>query len=291
MDGTPQQPVAPRIGQRQQQHHKMSISFLIGQTNESMEVTGHYYAPSPATVPVPVTVAAPSSQRSYSQADIHGALVTLPPLRHADSACFDDLYSVSHLPCVTSFGSARSRAGDDANHPCGTTSSSPTISADTSPVRHHENIQNSVSSAPTPTSSTFSDSSDFLSSINNTNGEFHHNRHHSQQPSHARTEAEPLARIPRPGRPSYTEEQKFFIMYYRVLKELPWPDIEDKFASFFKLRTKAGLTSVYYRIRKSWGMEEVLKTGPDGSMSDRGKVETKAAHFSRGFLADLGYFD
>lgn len=103
--------------------------------------------------------------------------------------------------------------------------------------------------------------------------------------------AEPLARIPRPARPSYSEEQKFFIMYYRVIKELSWPEIEDKFATFFNLRTKDGLTSVYYRIRKNWGMEEVLKTGPDGSMGDRGKVESKAAHFSREFLTNLGYFD
>jgi hypothetical protein len=34
----------------------------------------------------------------------------------------------------------------------------------------------------------------------------------------------------RSARPSYNEEQKFFIMYYRMVKRLSWPEIEDKFA-------------------------------------------------------------
>lgn len=80
-------------------------------------------------------------------------------------------------------------------------------------------------------------------------------------------------------------------MFYRIVKELSWPEIEDNFARFFNLRTKDGLTSVYYRIRKSWGMEEVLKTGPDGSMGDRRKVDEKAGMFSREFLVNLGYFE
>jgi hypothetical protein len=113
----------------------------------------------------------------------------------------------------------------------------------------------------------------------------------NEQPIHASMVAESLARIPRPARPSYNEEQKFFIMYYRVIKELSWPEIEDKFATFFNLRIEHGLTSVYYRTRQNWGMDGVLKTGLDGSMGDRGRVESKAAHFSREFLTKLGYFD
>lgn len=80
-------------------------------------------------------------------------------------------------------------------------------------------------------------------------------------------------------------------MHHRIVKEQSWPEIEDAFARFFNLRTKDGLTSVYYRIRKSWGMEEVLKTGPDGSMGDRRKVDEKATMFSRDFLGRLGWFD
>jgi hypothetical protein len=84
--------------------------------------------------------------------------------------------------------------------------------------------------------------------------------------------AEPLAHIPRPARLSYNEEQKFFVIYYRVIKELSRPEIEDKFASIFDLSTKDGLTSVYYRIRKNWGIGKVLKTAPDSSTGDRSKV-------------------
>lgn len=65
-----------------------------------------------------------------------------------------------------------------------------------------------------------------------------------------------LERINRRPRPSYTEEQKFFIMYHRIIRKLSWPKIETKFAAFFNIRTKDGLTSVYYRLRKDWGMKE-----------------------------------
>jgi hypothetical protein len=67
-------------------------------------------------------------------------------------------------------------------------------------------------------------------------------------------------RIVRPARPSYTDEQRFFIMYYRIVREHSWSEIEVKFASFFDLRTKDAITSVYYRTRKMWGMEKVLDT-------------------------------
>jgi hypothetical protein len=79
-------------------------------------------------------------------------------------------------------------------------------------------------------------------------------------------------------------------MYRRIINELSWPEIEVKFASFFKLRSRDGLTSVYYRIRKDWGMKEVLKS-QSHSVDDRKKVKERAAHFSRDFLADVGFFD
>ena len=97
-------------------------------------------------------------------------------------------------------------------------------------------------------------------------------------------------RIPRAARPPYTEEQKFFIMYQRIVRELSWPDIEDRFARHFNIRSRGGLTSVYYRVRKDLGMQEVLKTQV-GSSSDRVMVEARANHFSGDVLEMLGYFD
>jgi len=79
-------------------------------------------------------------------------------------------------------------------------------------------------------------------------------------------------------------------MYYRIVRELSWPEIEVEFASFFDLRTKDALTSVYYRIRKMWGMEKVLGTDLR-TTSERSRVESEASRFSRDFLMDLGYFD
>jgi len=109
------------------------------------------------------------------------------------------------------------------------------------------------------------------------------------QPAIQTSFAEPYRRVPRLARPSYTEEQKFFIMYYRVVRKLSWPEIENQFASFFNLRTKDGLTSVYYRIRKTWGMDKVLAT-ETSSVSARKLSESNASRFSKDFLEDL-YFD
>jgi hypothetical protein len=101
---------------------------------------------------------------------------------------------------------------------------------------------------------------------------------------------EASTRQPRSARPSYNEEQKFFIMHHRIVQKLSWPEIEDEFARFFKIRSKDGLTSVYYRIRKSWGMEQVLRNQA-GCEDDLGVIEKKADHFSRVFLENIGYFD
>ena len=100
-------------------------------------------------------------------------------------------------------------------------------------------------------------------------------------------------RTPRPPRPSYGEEQKFFIMYMRIIMDKSWPEIEDRFTRTFgqrsTQRSKGGLTSVYYRIRKGWGLEEVLKTGSETLASDKLAVHLRAGHFSADFLASIGY--
>jgi hypothetical protein len=79
-------------------------------------------------------------------------------------------------------------------------------------------------------------------------------------------------------------------MYYRIVRECSWSEIEVEFASFFDLRTKDAITSVYYRTRKIWGMDKVLETDLD-SIDDRNRIESEASRFSRDFLVDLGYVD
>jgi len=78
-------------------------------------------------------------------------------------------------------------------------------------------------------------------------------------------------------------------MYYRIVRERSWSEIEVKFTSLFDLRTKDAITSVYYRTRKMWGMDNVLDTDLH-SMGDRNRIESEASRFSRDFLVDLGYF-
>jgi hypothetical protein len=190
---------------------------------------------------------------------------------------------------MSSIRGTYSWGGKDISYPCKTPSNFSSIN--TSPIKRHESIWESDSTTSAPTSAASYHTANSSSDINNLQA--HHNQRHRHyfQPAHASMMTIHPTRISRPARPSYNEEQKFFIMYYRVVKKLSWPAIEDKFASFFKTRTKNGLISVYYRIRKKWGMEEVLKTTPDGFTDDRGKVKTRAAHFSSDFLTDLGYFD
>lgn len=100
---------------------------------------------------------------------------------------------------------------------------------------------------------------------------------------------DPMSRRPRAPRPSYSEEQKFFIMYARIMRDQSWPEIEDKFAEIFGQRSKGGLTSVYYRARRDWGLAEVLKSGPGTFSSDCREVEQRATNFSKPFLIQIGY--
>ncbi|CZT15164.1 uncharacterized protein RCC_01053 [Ramularia collo-cygni] len=100
---------------------------------------------------------------------------------------------------------------------------------------------------------------------------------------------DPMSRRPRAPRPLYSEEQKFFIMYARIMRDQSWPEIEDRFAEIFGQRSKGGLTSVYYRARKDWGLAEVLKSGPGTFSADCREVELRAGNFSRAFLIQIGY--
>ena len=100
------------------------------------------------------------------------------------------------------------------------------------------------------------------------------------------------AAVNRPSRlphPTYTEEQKFFIMFARIMQDKGWPEIENDFTEIWGVRTKDGLTSVYYRIRKSWNLEDVLKSGVKPAQEDRNAVREKAGRFSRAFLVKIGY--
>jgi hypothetical protein len=46
----------------------------------------------------------------------------------------------------------------------------------------------------------------------------------------------------------------------------------------------------FTRIRKNWGMQEVLET-QSCSLDDRGKVQARVNHLSSDFLEKFGYFD
>ncbi|KAK5701272.1 hypothetical protein LTR17_022729 [Elasticomyces elasticus] len=98
----------------------------------------------------------------------------------------------------------------------------------------------------------------------------------------------------RAPRPSYSEEQRFFIMYTRVVLCWSWQDIELGYARLFGqeavgLRSRGGLTSVYYRIRRRWGLEEVLKTAPETSQADKLEVQRRANWLQPDFLMQIGY--
>ncbi|KAK3071610.1 hypothetical protein LTR53_008321 [Teratosphaeriaceae sp. CCFEE 6253] len=103
---------------------------------------------------------------------------------------------------------------------------------------------------------------------------------------------DPMPSAARPPRPAYSEEQRFFIMHTRVVLNLSWHEIEARYAQLFgqdlvRLRSRGGLTSVYYRIRKRWGMEEVLKTAPESSYADKVEVLRRVGWMPGEFLAKM----
>lgn len=70
-------------------------------------------------------------------------------------------------------------------------------------------------------------------------------------------------------------------MHHRILVGMSWQGISRDFEVFFGAldtdRSVAGLTSVYYRIRKDWRMDNVTRTGPGDLQSDRTIVQRKVA--------------
>ncbi|KAK1071686.1 hypothetical protein LTR74_003057 [Friedmanniomyces endolithicus] len=96
----------------------------------------------------------------------------------------------------------------------------------------------------------------------------------------------------RAPRISYSEEQRFYIMYTRIVLCMSWQEIESGYAKLFGqdavgLRSRGGLTSVYYRIRKRWGLEEVLKAAPE-TVTDKLAVLRRAEWLPSDFLAKIG---
>lgn len=133
-------------------------------------------------------------------------------------------------------------------------------------------------------------------------------------PNSSYAAASSSSNTPRAPRPSYSEEQKFYIMYARIIRDWSWPEIEANFTRIFdgrsderggqsgtqqqraanhaaqrNERSKGGLTSVYYRIRRSWGLEEVLKGGPETFANDKRVIHHMARNFSEEFLVSIGY--
>lgn len=162
---------------------------------------------------------------------------------------------------------------------------SPTSSLGDSPLQYH-----SGSIAQSPTFHRNSYLRDMTSSASSSAAGVEH--HHQQQRSRGTSswsDSSMTDRAPRAPRPSYSEEQKFFIMYARIIRDNTWPEIEDRFDKLFGTRTKGGLTSVYYRIRREWGLMEVLKSGPGSYAADCREVEQRAMNFSREFLSQIGY--
>lgn len=97
---------------------------------------------------------------------------------------------------------------------------------------------------------------------------------------------------PRERRDPYSEEMQFFIMFARIYKEQDWRKIEDDFErTFNQRRPRDGLTAVYYRIRNKWGMQQVLKSGPDKYNTDNAVMEARARGLPRHFLRQIGYTD
>ena len=78
-------------------------------------------------------------------------------------------------------------------------------------------------------------------------------------------------------------------MYARIIKRMDWSEIEYEFARIFGQRTKGGLTSVYYRLRKLWGLEDVLRSGASSYEAEKRVVDRRALGFRADFLISIGY--
>jgi hypothetical protein len=272
----PSQPTGSTTGVSQSRH-KMKIESLCCETNE----VDHTYG----------STAFPTSDRALTQ-------VTRHELEHsATSVNRPSPGSVySHQRSGLAFPTRPfhlSRSDNTRSYGCAyaaTDSTSvdvlrPTRVADDAFITNmdatlHHDISRSIVVPPVPDLPTIPGGGDVL--------RIHHEADDRVRQTEQTASDKPFQRIPRQARFAYTDEQKFFIMYYRIVQELSWPEIEDKFADFFHLRTKDGLTSVYYRIRKDWDLKEVLKTS-SSSTDDLETVKEKADYFQEEFLRKIGY--
>jgi hypothetical protein len=253
-------------------HHKMSIAFLTSERNDmkysntTTDASCNIWTPSVAASDLAThTKNTPRHQPTISSkwpvkfSDLYNRY-PLAPSGHYNHMCIPQL-SVSNKVDGRNFSKL------------GPTMESSHIQADL--VKQHNRWWTKTSVA----SSTSCPSKRRLNTAN---------ARTSDQQSRS-TDTRRLFRIPRRARPAYSDEQKFFIMYYRIAQNQSWPEIEDRFAQLFKMRSKDGLTSVYYRTRKEWGMKDVLKTGSDCSLSDYYKIKEKANSISYDFLRKLEY--
>lgn len=81
--------------------------------------------------------------------------------------------------------------------------------------------------------------------------------------------------------PPYSDEEKLFIMHHRVIDDLDWQEIWSRYKVVFGevvlVRSIAGLTSLYYRVRHDWGMKHVMQATSDDIQSDKTIVSGKEA--------------
>lgn len=255
----------------QRQRSKMDIEFLVGTTNQPncailsnyiSDQTAHRSSNEPATPP--------QSNETANQ-------------REQGTSMF--------LPYLSDGKMAWSRA--DCRNAPSTGSSFETLSSTNE--RHDQKQVSSSRHRASPID--VLESPGFSKRLILTSKESHPSLERSKPDESLRSTVELQSKAPpkttRAPRPSYTQGQKFFIMYCRIVKRLVWKDIEDQFANTFDLRTKDGLTSVYYRIRREWGLGMAqglaVSTGSGNTALDEMKVAEMATRFSPDFLESFGY--
>lgn len=120
-----------------------------------------------------------------------------------------------------------------------------------------------------------------------------------------------MASDKRAPRPVYSEQEKYFIVYKRIVGREAWNKIADQYARIFSARRSiSGLTAVYYRIRTEWsvslptfdsnkanilirwncrGLPAVTDCDSDACVVAHWLIHARALNFSEDFLNDIGY--
>lgn len=123
----------------------------------------------------------------------------------------------------------------------------------------------------------------------------YHEHRHGQPSGISRTPrgrdySEDLDRMPRERRDPYSEEMQFFVIFARIIRCKNWQEIEDDFeANFGERRPRDGLTAMYYRLRKRWGMQQVTESEPGRVQSDVDIVHSRSRELSQQFLRSISY--